>query len=105
MGKYAGRVGFVTESETVPGVWSATEEILEMQGDVLKSSSSYQGADKINKDIILQHRISLMGNSYLYQRYSELRWVEYLGVKWEVTSIEFSSPRVTVTLGGVWNAK
>ena len=103
MAKYAGNVGFLVEEETSPGVWSAIEILRRMKGDVLRASSSFQGGDKINKDTTLNHRISLVGDSYLYECFMDLRWVEYAGIKWEVGSIELARPRVIVTLGGVWH--
>lgn len=103
MARYAGNVGFLVEEETSPGVWSAIEILRRMKGDVLRASSSFQGGDKINKDTTLNHRISLVGDSYLYECFMDLRWVEYAGIKWEVGSIELARPRVIVTLGGVWH--
>lgn len=103
MARYAGDVGYRIEEETSPGVWSAIEHVRRMKGDILRASSSFQGGDKINKDVKLNHRISLVGDSYLYERFMDLRWVEYAGTKWEVGSIELTRPRVVVTLGGVWH--
>lgn len=102
MAKYAGLVGYVTETEKSLGVWSATEVVRPMQGDVLRATSVFQGADNINSDITLQHRISLVGDSYLYEHFFEIRWLEYAGSKWEVTTVEVKKPRVIVTLGGIY---
>lgn len=102
MAKYAGLAGYVTEEETSPGVWSATESIRSVQGDVLRSASMFQASGKVNSDITLQHRISLVGDSYLYERFYDLKWLEYAGAKWEITYIEVSRPRVIVTLGGIY---
>lgn len=104
MAKFAGQVAYVIEVESNPGVWSATEVIRMMQGDVLRAASIYQRAERVNSDVTLQHRISLVGDSYLYEHFYELRWVEYAGQKWEVTMVEFTKPRVIVTLGGIWRA-
>lgn len=103
MAKYAGNLGYRVEEETSPGVWSATEVVRRMKGDVLSASSSFQSGDKVNQDIQLSHRISLVGDTFLYERFYDLRWIEYAGTKWEVTSVSVSSPRVIVTLGGVWH--
>ena len=102
MGKFAGSVGYVIETETNPGVWSATDNVRHMQGDVLRVASTFQGNEKVNKDVTLQHRISLVGDSFAYEHFFEIRWIEYLGTKWEVTLLEVQKPRIIATLGGVY---
>lgn len=105
MAKYAGLVGYSIETETTPGVWSATETVRRMRGDVLSNGYSYNGGDKINNSIALQHRISLVGDSYLLEHYHELRWIEIHGVKWEVASISIYKPRFIITLGDIYNGQ
>lgn len=101
MSKFAGSVGYVTEEEKVPGIWSAAEVVRRMQGDVLRAASVFQGAEKVNENITLQHRISLVGDHYSFEHFYEIRWIEYMGVKWEVTMLEVVRPRIIATLGGV----
>ena len=102
MAKFAGLVGFVTEEETNYGVWTATENIRQMQGDVISAGSGVKSSDKVNTDITLRHRISLVGDAFAYEHFYEIRWGEYAGCKWEVTSWEVYRPRITLTLGGIW---
>lgn len=102
MAKFAGSVGYVTETEINPGIWSPAEEVRKMQGDVLRAASVFQGNGKVNEDITLQNRISLVGDSYALLNFFDIRWIEYMGVKWEVTMIDVVRPRIILTLGGVW---
>lgn len=103
MAKFAGSVGYVTETETNPGVWSSTENVRSMYGDVLRSASTFNSAEKINKDVVLQHRISLIGDAHSFEHFYEIRWIEYMGIKWEVTLLEVARPRIIATLGGRYN--
>ena len=98
MAKFAGLVGYVTQEETVPGVWSSVENPIMMKGDVLRQVSNSQ-----NDDISLNHRISLLGDAYTFDNYYSIKWVEIRGVKWRVSSVEIQRPRLIVTLGGLWN--
>ena len=98
MAKFAGLVGYVTQEETVPGVWSQVENPIMMKGDVLRQSATGQ-----NNDISLNHRISLLGDAYTFDNYYSIKWVEIRGVKWRVSSVEIQRPRLIVTLGGLWN--
>lgn len=105
MAKYAGSVGYVTDEETTLGVWSAAESIRQMQGDILRTASTFQGSDKVNSDIVLQHRISLVGDPFSFEHFYDIKWIEYTGIKWKVTMIEVVRPRIILTLGGVWRGK
>lgn len=103
MAKFAGLVGYVTQAETTPGVWSPVEQTRMMKGDFYMESSRHQNGDKVNKDIALNHRVSLVGDAYTFENYYAIRWIEIEGVKWEVTSIEVKRPRLTVNIGGLYN--
>ena len=103
MAKFAGLVGYVTQAETTPGVWSPIEQTRMMKGDFYMESSRHQGGDKVNKDIALNHRVSLVGDAYTFENYYAIRWIEIEGVKWEVTSIEVKRPRLIVNIGGLYH--
>lgn len=109
MTKFAGLVGYVTQEETVPGVWSPVPNPKMMKGDTLRlSSTNGNGArisdsGKANDDITLSHRVSLIGDAYAFDNYFNIAWVEVRGRKWEVTTVEIQRPRIIVTLGGLWN--
>lgn len=103
MAKFSGLVGYVDQEETVPGVWTPVENTRMMKGDVIRQSSSNQDGDKVNDDISLNHRVSLVGDAYAFDNYYALRWVNVDRQKWEVTSVEIQRPRIIVTLGGVYN--
>ena len=103
MAKYAGLVGYVTQEEKVPGVWSPVENPKRMRGDLIRQSSSSQNGDKINDDITLNHRVSLVGDAYAFGNYYNIGWIEIDGMKWEVASVEVQRPRLIVGLGGLWN--
>lgn len=103
MAKFAGLVGYVTQEEKVPGVWSPVESPKKMKGDIIRLSSSSQNDNKVNSDVSLNHRVSLLGDAYAFNYYYNIKWVEIDGRKWEVSSVEVQRPRIIVTLGGVYN--
>lgn len=103
MTKFAGLVGYATQEETVPGVWSPVEKPVMMKGDVISQSSSVQNDGKVNSDITLNHRVSLIGDAYAFENYYNLKWIEINGRKWEISSVELRRPRLIVTVGGLYN--
>lgn len=104
MAKYAGNVGYVIET-MVDDVYTPISTEVFMTGDV---ESIRRGKDntegKVNDDITLSNRISLIGDAYAQQNFMWIRWVEWMGTKWKVASvnIDTNSPRINVTLGGVY---
>jgi hypothetical protein len=103
MAKFTGLVGYVTQEETVPGVWSSAENSKMMTGDIIRQSSNSQNGDKVNSDITLNHRVSLLGDAYAFGNYYNIKWIELDGRKWSVTSVEVQRPRLIIGLGGLWN--
>lgn len=103
MAKFSGLVGYVTQSETVPGVWTPVEITKPMRGDVIRQSSNSQNGDKVNSDITLSHRVSLVGDAFAFGNYFNISWLELYGMRWSVSSVEIQRPRIIVSLGGVWN--
>lgn len=105
MAKYSGLLGYVTQVEKVPGVWVPEATERKMRGDVLSMGQSYQQGEKVNDDIALNHRLSIVADPFLYENYTNIRYATYLGTKWRVASIEINRPRITLTLGGIWNGE
>lgn len=103
MAKFSGLVGYVTQEEKVPGVWVPVENPRKMKGDVIRQSASSQNGNKVNSDISLNHRVSLIGDAYAFGNYYNIKWIELHGRKWEVSSVEIERPRIIVNLGGLWN--
>lgn len=103
--KFVGKVGFWEPSvETKPGIYKPviTERIY--RGDVLKDYRRFQSeADKQNEDLIIRNRISIIFDLYMNEHLSSIRYVEWSGVKWKVTSLETIPPRIILDLGGVYN--
>lgn len=105
MTKFAGLVGYATPAkETAPGVWSAAETSERLlRGDVIQQSKTENTSTKINDDVILQNRLSLVADKYAFQNYHNIRYVKMDGGVWKVTAIAVANKRLILTLGGVWN--
>lgn len=104
MAKFTGSVGYVTQKETVPGVWSTDETTKVMKGDLIRQQLSHQ-SDGVHSNVALNHRVSLIGDRYAFENAHFIKWIEFNGVKWKVASVELQRPRLIVTLGGIWNGE
>lgn len=105
MPKFYGKIGFVETVETAPGVW--TEQVTERPyyGDVIRSSRRLQSGDSVNDNINISNEISIITDPYASQHIYCMRYVEFQGSKWKVSNAEVQYPRVTLTLGGVYNGE
>ncbi len=102
-GKYYGSIIFAEEQETSPGVW--TEVLIQRQyyGDFLSNVRRWSTEDKVNDDLTINTRISIVEDAYIKDNFHKIRYAEYMGVWWKVTSVEPQYPRLILTLGGVAN--
>jgi hypothetical protein len=112
LAKFAGLVGYVTEEETIPGIWSIVEHTVMMRGDIIRAASDNMNdlkvgtsINKIYSDIFLSHRVTLMGDQYAFDNYMRLQWVMINGKKWKASSVEIQRPRLIISIGRLWDGK
>src|SRR5690625_3109642 len=103
MAKYSGLVGYGIQTETTPGVWKTVDTPRMMKGDFYMESSRHQNGDKVNEDISLNHRISLMADEWVMKHYPLMRWIEIDGIKWELTSEVLIRSSFIVNVGCLYN--
>lgn len=103
MGKFYDAIGYTIMKETSPGVW--TEQIIERKhsGDVFKNSSKWQGGEQLNSDLNVDNRISIVGDPFAYENFHAMRYICWMGVKWQIRSAEVVYPRINLHIGGVYN--
>lgn len=105
MAKFSGLVGYVEEVEEYPGVWKPVNNPRQMRGDIIRQSSNNQNDTKVNNDVTLSHRVSLVGDAYAFDNYFNIKWVDIDGFRWRVTSVEVQRPRILLTIGGPYTAQ
>lgn len=107
MAKFYGKVGFGIDKEDPVGSgnWFNNIEEKTYFGDVIRNSSSWNQSNGANDNLMVNHRISIIGDQFAYQNCAFIKYVEWMGVKWKVTSIEVEHPRLILTYGGVWNGE
>lgn len=103
MAKWCGIIGYAEQVETTPGVWS--EQITERKyyGDVIRNNRRLQSAGKLNDDINVGNEISIIADPFANNNFHSMRYVEFMGTKWKVTTVDVQYPRLILSLGGVYN--
>lgn len=105
MGKFFGTIGLVIMEQTAPGVYMPKTVTKSCYGEVLNVTKRWQGAaEQVNDNLNIDSRISILSNKFLTENLSHIRFVEWMGALWKVTSVELSYPRIILSIGGVYNA-
>lgn len=103
MAKYCGHIGYVKSMEIQPGVWDyrTTERLY--YGDVIRNTSRFQPSGSVNDDININNVISVVADPYAKENFQYMRYIEFMGTKWKITNVEIQYPRISLTIGGVYN--
>lgn len=103
MAKFYGKIGYSETVETSPDVWE--DQIVERvyRGDVNRISRKWEKSDGVNDDLNVSHEISIIADAYACEHFSAIKYVEWMGAKWKVPSVEVQRPRLILSIGGVWN--
>ena len=106
MGKYHGIVGYAITEENPPGSGKWVDRVIEKHyyGDTVKfTSSKWTNGTSTNDDLEITNNLSIVADPFAYQNFHAIKYAEFMGVMWKVTSVEIQSPRLILTLGGEWN--
>ena len=105
MPKFYGKIGFADTVETTPGVWEETIIERNYYGELVRNTRKLVTSSHLNDDISINNEISVIADPYAKKNFHSMRYVEFMGTAWEITSIEVQYPRLILSLGGVYNAK
>lgn len=103
MAKFRGVIGYVKPKETAPGVWTDKVTKRTKTLEIVRNMSNWQAGESANDDLKLNNQFSTVADPYAQQNFSDIKYVEFKGTKWKVTSAEVKYPRLLLTIGGVYN--
>lgn len=103
--KYHGSVGYAVakESADIPDTFENSIEEHIYQGDIISNRSQWKETDKINDDLTISNKISILADPYAFQNFQHIRYVTWMNSKWKVSNIELAFPRIILTINGEWN--
>lgn len=103
MAKWYGKVGYILNEETKPGVWQPSPTERQYFGDLLTNMAKWSSSGQVNDNLDVANKISIVADPFAYQNFSKIRYVEFMDALWKVTSVEVQRPRLILTVGGVYN--
>lgn len=104
MSKWCGKIGYLQNMETEPGVWE--DEVINERlyyGELIRNRKLYQNSGGVNDDINLSNQISIIADPFVMQNFQHMKYVEIANVKWKISDIEVQYNRLILTIGGVYN--
>lgn len=104
MAKFRGVVGFAENVEKTPGVHVEEITLRTYSGDIHRNNRRLEFSGNINDNINIANEISILGDTYAFHHFYAIRYVEFGGAKWKVTTVDATKrPRLVLTLGGLYN--
>ena len=106
MAKWHGKVGYSETVETAPGVWTPLVTVHEYDGDVIKGNTRWsENSESTNNNLTVNSQISIVADPFAIEKFYSMKWVEFMGTKWKISTVEPQFPRLILSLGGVWNGE
>lgn len=103
MAKFYGAIGYGEMTETAPGVHQDVITEKNYRGDIIRNTRRLENGDSVNDDISVSNSISIVADEYANNHFFAIRYVKWAGALWKVSNVEVQSPRLLLTLGGVYN--
>ena len=102
--KWYGEIGFREEVEESPGDWIPKIVKKNFYGDILRSSWREQQGDKINPDLQVSNKLSVVADPFIQNNFHKIAYVKLGGAKWTVSDVEQDPdrPRLTLSFGSLY---
>ncbi len=107
MAKFVGKIGFSQENEDAAetGIWTPTITEIKYHGDVINDTYKYNDNSKVNQDLNISNKFSVVANSFAVENIGNMLYLEWKGVKWKIITAEISFPRIILYVGGLYNGE
>ena len=104
MAKFYGEIGFVFDQvENVPGVFKDSIVKRNYAGDVLRNVSKMQNGENLNDNLTIDNKLSIVADPFANENFYAMRFVNWMGAFWKISSVEVQRPRLILTVAGVYN--
>lgn len=104
MGKFCGKIGFSETVEETPGVW--VEQITEKtyMGEVTNNiARNIIASESVNDNFKISANISIIGDPYIQENLYKIKYINFMNANWKVDSATIDFPRISFTLGDLYN--
>lgn len=100
--KWYGDIGFNDYVEVERGVYDPTVVVKHFFGDVIQPSWREQQGDKINADLQVTNKLSVVADPFIQNNFHKIAYVTFGGAKWTVSSVTVEDKRLILALGSLY---
>lgn len=101
--RFYGSVGYVSTEETSPGIYEEVITERKYYGDITRDNIATEGNSQLNANFTISNQFSIVADNYAFDNLSFIRYIEYKGVKWEVSNVDIARPRLILHVKGRYN--
>lgn len=106
MAKWFGIIGYAVTTELSPGVYSDDITERKYAGDIIRNSNRWStSSETVNDDLDINNQFSILADPFAYENFHSMKYLEFMGKKWKITSVEVQYPRLILSVGGVYNGQ
>lgn len=106
MDKFYGPIGFSKTVETSPDAFETVTHEHEYFGDVLTAGRRWNTGGQVNANLGINCTIQIIADDFAIKNHHLIKYVEFKGTRWSVSSITVSTPtRLDLVLGEIYNGK
>ena len=99
MARWYGEIGYAETEETSPGVWEEVVVKRMYTGDMNSLSRAIRNSGGINDNVEIGMELSIVADPYALSHFSNMRYAEYMGIKWKIRNVTVQYPRLVLSLG------
>jgi len=106
LARFYGPIGFVDTMKDSPDsdIWIEVPIIeRKYRGEISRNTRRWDNGEYLNKNLNISNTISIVADPYISNHLNSIRYIKWLGGYWEVSSVDVSYPRLTLSIGGVYN--
>lgn len=103
MAKISGVIAYGISKETSPGIWETETTEVKFRGDLIKNVYSRKSSENLNDGVDISNEISFIADQFAYDNFHSIVYVKFMGSKWKVSSVTVDRPRLTLSIGGLYN--
>ena len=103
MSKFYGKIGYVETTEEAPGKWVEKTTERAYYGDIGRNTRRLESSGGVNDNVNIANEISIVADPYATHHFHAMRYIEFMGARWKISSVEEKYPRLILTVGGVYN--
>ena len=103
MAKFFGAIGFADTIEVNPGVYIDRITERNYYGELIRNTNRWTtSSDSVNDNLNINNQVSIISDPYAVNNFHSMKYIEFMGSKWKITSVEVSYPRLILTIGGLY---